>query len=237
MNKDKTECTFPDVYAKLSKLYNFASLVDQNTFAALKMMYDRAASACELDLNSEGFKALYDYPEDFKFDLVIFDATVGQCLYPLIDRFGTPPVVAVTPFLLPSNLASAFGNHLHPSYIPFMAGDFSTDMTIWEKIVNYVFTYGDLLYNEYVVIPAHFQIAQKRFKGRIRDFFEVRKNFSILLSNIDPVLDYPISLASNIIPVGGLHVKPAKALPDVRSALLLQQQQLLDNFTSPICRT
>lgn len=204
------------MYAKLSEIYNFASLVDQSTFASLKMMYDRAASACELDLNSQGFKILYDYPEDFKFDLIIFDVTVGQCLYPLVDRFGTPPVVAVTPFLLPSNLASAFGNHLQPSYIPFMAGDLTTDMTIWEKVVNYVLTYGDLLYNEYVVIPEHFKIAQKRFNGRIRDFLEMRRSFSMLLSNTDPVLDYPMSLAPNIIPVGGLHVKPAKALPMVR---------------------
>lgn len=204
-----------DVYRRLSNMYALSNLVNQSAFSALKTIYDRAASACEMDITSSAFASLYNYPEDFKFDLIIFDVTGGQCLYALIDRFGTPPVVAVTPFLLPSSLASIFGSHLQPSYIPFYSGEFTTDMNVWEKMMNYILTYTDTLYNHYVVVPTHFAIAQKHLGDSVKDFHEIRKNFSVLLSNTDPVLDYPMSLPPNIIPVGGLHIKAAKVLPKV----------------------
>lgn len=170
---------------------------------------------CQHDFGTKGLRTLLNYPKDFKFDLIIFDVTLGQCLYPLIERFNNPPVIGTTPFLLPSFLSHAFGNPLQSAYSPFNASPFSDRMSFKERLLNFIYTYGEVLYRKYIAIPDETKLARQYFGENIRSFEEVERNISLLLSNYDPILLYPIDLPPNIIPCGGIQIKPPKPLPKV----------------------
>lgn len=55
-------------------------------------------------------------------------------------------------------------------------------------------------------------MARKYFREKIRDFEEVERNMSLLICNYDPTLSFPLALAPNIVPAGGLHIEPVKPL-------------------------
>lgn len=192
------------------------ALLSQTPISNVPDMYNWALYVCEHDITTKGLANLLNYPTDFKFDLIVFDVTLGQCLYPLVERFGDPPVVAVTPFLLPPVLSKSFGSHLYTSYMPFYNSQFTNPMSFKERILNFIYVYYEQIYRNYVFMPKANAIAKRGFGENIRFLEETERKMGLLLCNIDSILDYPIALPPNIIPVGGLQVKPPRKLPAVR---------------------
>ncbi|KAF5282556.1 hypothetical protein FQA39_LY04963 [Lamprigera yunnana] len=206
--------TFPGSYLR--------KFVNTNAFNNLKAQYEFSQAWCKNDFTTQGLQTLVNYPKYFKFDVLIFDITFEQCLYPLIHRFNNPSVVAVTPFLLPPIFSYVWGNPLQPPYFSHSNMHYSDKMTFKERLFNFAITYYELLYRKYLALPYEMDLAKKYFGEDIPSFEDVERNMSILLSNSDPNLEYPVDLPPNIIPVGGLHVQPAKPLPQ-------DLQQLVDN--------
>lgn len=89
-------------------------------------------------------------------------------------------------------------------------------MSFEQRLWNFVYVYYEIYYKEFVSTPRLYKLAQERFGQSIRCFGDVEREIHLLLSNIDPVLDYPIALPPNIIPVGGLHVQLANKIDKVR---------------------
>ncbi|KAK5648756.1 hypothetical protein RI129_003648 [Pyrocoelia pectoralis] len=199
------------------KTYEFFSIdsVQPNKFLDIKTVYDLSLFSCEHDLDTQGFKTLMNYPKDFTFDLIIMDITIQQCLYTLIERFKNPPVVAVTPFLLPPVLSHLFGNPLQAAYMPYYNTLHIDRMSFLQRITNFLLIHSEILYRKYIVIPAESKLAKKHFGKNIQSFDEIERNMSILISNYDPILCFPLALPPNIIPAGGLHIDSVKSLPNV----------------------
>lgn len=193
---------------------NFQDVADINSFESIKTMYDWCAAISEYGFTTQGFKTIMNYPDDFKFDVVIMDITIGQAFYPIINKFNNPPVVGITAFLLPPYLSSAMGNHLYPAFYPHYNLKYTNKMNFLQRLNNFLVTYWEIYYRNTVYMPTEQKIAMKAL-GNIKPLTEVERNISLLLSNTDPVLDYPVPLPPNIIPVGGMHIKPAKPLPKV----------------------
>lgn len=85
---------------------------------------------------TNGFKQLLDYPDDFHFDLVLYDYTVGPCSLPFLHKFKYPPLISVTAYSNPAyTVQVAGGNHAY-SYVPHNAFLFRSDMTLWQRIYN-----------------------------------------------------------------------------------------------------
>ncbi|KAF5282560.1 hypothetical protein FQA39_LY04967 [Lamprigera yunnana] len=191
-----------------------------NPVLAVKLFYDFSKVTCEYDFNTTGLKMLVNYPKDFKFDLVVFDVTSQYCLYPLIKRFQNPPVVAVTPFLLPPIISYIFGNPLKPAYFPYFVTQYSDRMNFQERFLNFVYVYSENLYRKYIALPSEMALAKKYFGEDIPSFEEVERNISMLLCNTDSNFEYPLDLPPNIISVGGLHLQPPKPLPEDLKAIV-----------------
>ena len=75
-------------------------------------------SACSAAVDSERYKQLLSYPDDYKFDLVIYDFTMSQCLLGLIHKFNFPPMVSVTPYLFSSRSSHLSGSPVYPAFFP-----------------------------------------------------------------------------------------------------------------------
>ncbi|KAF5282555.1 hypothetical protein FQA39_LY04962 [Lamprigera yunnana] len=193
--------------------FSINNLEDIGVFASIKVLYGFSEYWCVHDFATDGLRTLMNYPKDFKFDLIIYDITLQQCLYPLIHRFNNPPVVAVTPFLLPPVLSHALGNPLQPSYFPYYATRYSDKMNFRERLYNFLYVYYELFYRKFISTPIETKLAKEYFGENIPPFEEVERNISILLCNTDPNLEYPLDLPPNVIPVGGLQIQPPKPLP------------------------
>lgn len=88
-------------------------------------------------LKSDAFHALNSYPDDFKFDLVIYDLTAGPCFLPFLHKFKYPPMIAVTAFTNPSFITSFMGGNHYYSYVPHTFLPFSQNMTFWQRVQNF----------------------------------------------------------------------------------------------------
>lgn len=203
------------VYEALDSGLDFKTIVHLNTFQGIPAMYDWAHMFCFDDFKSKGLNFLMDYPKDFKFDLVIFDMTLGQCLYPIIDRFNKPPVVGITPFLMPPYLINAMGGHAYPSYYPHYSNRYTNKMSFFERLHSFLLTYFEFAYRNVIYERKQFEAMKKYFGDDVRSMLDVERDVRLLLANTDPILDYPLPLPPNIIPVGGMHIKPTKPLPEV----------------------
>nr|XP_022906519.1 UDP-glucuronosyltransferase 1-9-like [Onthophagus taurus] len=164
---------------------------------------------CELDLSSDVPKKLNDYPQNH-FDLIVFDLGGGQCLYPLIDYFKSAKTIAVSPFGTPPSIGDTMGYHV-PSYVPNYSVQYGSNMDFKTKIYNFFLqTYEFTLKHYY--LSKMLKKSQEVYGKNIRNFYEVELDFDILLTNNDPILDYPQPFPPNIIPVGGLQTKRSKMI-------------------------
>lgn len=174
--------------------------------------------ACNHTLQTQGFKTLMNYPKDFRFDIILFDMSIGECLLPLIQKFNYPPAVGLSAYLLPAYLSYDFGNDLHPSYVPTYYTPYSSDMTFVQRLENFVLIYTNIFIRDFITHWSQNRMMLKAFGDDMDSVSNLRNHVSLLLSNLDPVINHPEGLTPNIIPVGGLHIRPKK-LPKVSMLL------------------
>lgn len=94
---------------------------------------------------SKGFKALMEYPDGFKFDLVIHDYTMGPFMLGFLEKFNNPPLVSISAFINPPSTQDSIGHHYHPSYIPHYATLYDVNMNFKERVDNFIVNAFDLL--------------------------------------------------------------------------------------------
>jgi hypothetical protein len=74
-------------------------MAKETSLQALWSFYAFGEFSCKaVEQSVVGLNTLLNYPDDFKFDLVLYDYTVGPCLLGLIKKFNYPTVVGVSAF-------------------------------------------------------------------------------------------------------------------------------------------
>ncbi|XP_049820085.1 UDP-glucuronosyltransferase 2B31-like [Aethina tumida] len=170
---------------------------------------------CDLAYKSENLDSILRNKDKYKFDLIVTDITILPCGVAPLHAFPDIPIVGVTTFLLPPDYSHIFGNNLQPAYIPQYFTDLTDDMSFMERVYNFLATYGTE-FGYYYYWDEFEEAAKKKYGSHLAPYMKNIDRISLLLSNTNPLLDYPQPLPPNIIPVGGLHVKPAKKLPQVK---------------------
>lgn len=132
-------------YIHLEKVYetiygNDSSLIldmaDQKSVEAIYGVYEWCEVNCDGILKSKGLEVIINYPDDFKFDAVIYDFTCGPCLLPLLHKFKYPPLISVTAFANPPYSFHIIGGNKYPAYVPHFSTDFSQYMSYFERLFN-----------------------------------------------------------------------------------------------------
>lgn len=103
-------------------------MLSSSVLSNMLVFYDYCVISCDFALHSEGLQKLLNYPEDFKFDAILFDLTNSPCLLPLMKRFHYPLSIAITAFLLPHYLSQQFGNDIYPAYLPSYLVDYPSEI-------------------------------------------------------------------------------------------------------------
>lgn len=96
---------------------------------------------CDGLLASEGLETILNYPNDFKFDVVVHDNTCGYCLLPLIEKFNFPPLIAISAFSNPPYSIFTVGGQKYPAYIPHYLMNYPLVMSFTQRVYN-LFIYG-----------------------------------------------------------------------------------------------
>ncbi|KAJ8982534.1 hypothetical protein NQ317_018575 [Molorchus minor] len=181
---------------------------------SIKAFMDFQFISCNHSYHTNGFRTLWNYPDDFKFDLIITDMTLGPCLYPFIQKFGYPPTIGVTAYLLPSSVSDIFGNGVQPSFLPLFHVEFTENMDFSQRVTNFIYTHLETVLRQWYELAATEKLARRLLGTEVDDFGDIQRHISLVLANLDPTVHYARPLTPNIIPVGGLHVKDARKLPD-----------------------
>lgn len=176
---------------------------------------------CDFVYKSEDLDSILRDKDRYNFDLIITDITIFPCGVAPLHAFPDIPVVGVTPFLLPPEFSHLFGNNLQPAYIPQYFSGLVDDMSFMERVNNFVATYVAEL-GFYYYWNEFERAAVKKYGSKHAPYMKYVDRISLLLSNTNPLLDYPQPLPPNIIPVGGLQAKPVQKLSEVKKFLIFK---------------
>lgn len=81
---------------------------------------------------------LLNYPDNFKFDLIVYDYTCGPCFLFLLEKFNYPTMVAATAFSNPPYTLDLVGGHHYYAYFPYYDLYYDSEMTFFQRIHNFV---------------------------------------------------------------------------------------------------
>lgn len=199
----------------MSKNYKFED-VENSYFQKITEGFEWMLYVLDHDFKTNGFKQLMNLVNKKQiFDLIIMDTTCGQYIYPIFENIGNPPIIGTSPFGVQPYHIYHTGYDLHPAYIPLNTLPFTNNMSFWQRAQNYFYTSFYLLYRQYIYMPKVWEKTVKYFGNNIKPYQEIEGQFSLLLANNDPILDYPESLPPGVVLVGGLHTVRSTTIPEV----------------------
>ncbi|XP_055692931.1 UDP-glycosyltransferase UGT5-like [Lutzomyia longipalpis] len=150
---------------------------------------------------SSGYQRLQEYPDDFKFDLVIFEYIEQSFLMSFVEKFGNAPVIGASSVAMPlSSNTYVPGNLISPSFMKInLIRNSPSVLTFWGRLLNYTIIFVFEVLKHYCTVP---NLSS-----------ELEKQFKLILINKHPASDEIVPLWPHVIPVGGLHIQPPKDLP------------------------
>lgn len=129
------EAAYDTLYSESSGV-SILEMAEQRSIPAVLGIYRWCDMCCDGILKSKGLDVILNYPNDFKFDAVIYDFTCPPCLLPLLHKFNYPPLIAVTAFNNPPYTNQVIGGHKYPAYVPHYLLHYPQLMTFPQRFFN-----------------------------------------------------------------------------------------------------
>lgn len=208
------ENVYSQIYSGEEPL-NLMDLTSENLFQSVSTFNAYGERSCEGSLNSKGFQQLINYPNDFKFDLVIFDFSCGPCLLGFLYKFNYPTLIAVAPFHNPPFSHALIGGHKQTAYVPHFNLLFGNQMNIWQRATNIFVNAYDDFYRKYIHLPRVDEQLKKAFGPKVPVVRELEKMTALMMVNTHPSIDLLEPFPPNVIQVAGLQIAKEKPLPEV----------------------
>lgn len=162
-------------------------------------------------ITSRGLQEIMNFPEDFHFDLIVFDYLSPLTLLVLADRFPHASLIGASPYpaIDYTNVvtkAPAFSSWVPNIYIDAVDG-------FWSRTNSFLTYLGNDFVLRYINIPVAQREVNRHFKTH-RSIEDLYFSLKIQLVNYHPVLDFVQPIMPGVIPVGGLQVTNKKPLPE-----------------------
>ncbi|KAG4075278.1 hypothetical protein HA402_003069 [Bradysia odoriphaga] len=226
LSPDKDESSTNLHYIHMDRVYDSIydndqgeelNFVDMGSQSALDQMAEYSKYTmlmCEGHVASSGWKQLENYPKDFKFDLIIYDYITGGCLIAFANKFKNVPIIGATAFNDNFRSNSLAGHAVVPALSAYSFVD-SDPKTFLGRTFNFLLHMADRISVDCYIIPK--VTAVIRESSSFKDsptMLELGAKSLIFFTNYDPSVDGIQQLPPNVIPVGGLQIKPANRLPE-----------------------
>ena len=146
-------------------------------------------------------------------DLFIVDAFGNEYVYPVIDLIGVPYVTHLSASPIPM-LLTALGGPGEYASVPATFTDFTDNMSFFQRMQNFLLCQVFQLIRDLYWVPLMDGIVKEEFP-QAKSINEVLSSVSLAIANSHPTTTFPRSLPPTVIPIGALHTRPARELPQV----------------------
>lgn len=137
LNYILAEKVYETIYNATSSV-NIMEHINMDFITAIISFYGYGNTSCTGFYVSQGFLTLLNYPDDFKFDLILVDYIFEPCLLGFVHKFKYPPTIAVNPFSVPNYIYEFIGGHTQPSYVSHVNVEYDADMTFFQRVHNFL---------------------------------------------------------------------------------------------------
>ncbi|XP_016953639.1 UDP-glycosyltransferase UGT5 [Drosophila biarmipes] len=151
-----------------------------------------------------------------KYDLLLAEQFFNEGAL-ILGHLYQIPIITISTFGYANYLSQLFGIMSPWSYVPHAYMPYTDRMSLWERIGNVAISGAEDLVREFSYYPGQDAVLKKHFSkllDRVPTIKELERNISAILLNTYMPLASARPLAYNMIPVGGLHIQPPKALPE-----------------------
>ncbi|XP_053692512.1 UDP-glucosyltransferase 2-like [Sabethes cyaneus] len=192
----------------------FMADAEQNDpIAMISEMKFFTVAFCEHSFRSAGFAQLKAYPDTFPVDVILSDYLFGSCLSAYAQhKFGRPPYVALTAYSAQVTTLTMTGAFSFPSLTPHHMYDVSPPLSFKQRFLNFIFYIYEEISKFSQVLPAQNLILKRLFPD-IPNLSELERDARLVLLNSHPAAQVSEPMMPSVIPVGGMHIRPAKPLP------------------------
>lgn len=201
---DLTEFFNVDFYTPRSYLTHFYEMFELAKWGKI---------ACETAINSSVIDEILDLHSKDPFDLVITEFFDTDCMLGVIYKMNLPFIGLSSCALMPW-FNDRIGTPDTPSFIPSEFIGATEQMTWWERFTSFTVTKLAKLVYRYNVEWSDNVLIERKFGPGIPDVHEIAKNTSLMFINTHFSLHGPRPIATNLIEIGGIHIKPEKPLPN-----------------------
>lgn len=121
-------------------------MAGQTVLQSIFTFYDFGNFICGGIANSKGLNVIRNYPNDFKFDLVLNDYSCGACLLGLLPKFNYPPMIGISAFSTPPFTKDIVGgDKMGLTELPYYTLNYDIDMDIVQRLHNGFISFFDSL--------------------------------------------------------------------------------------------
>jgi glucuronosyltransferase len=188
--------------------FEFAKL---NPLLSMGFIFSMGAETVEAFMTNEDVKKLLNSNE--KFDAVIVELCAIDALLGLGQHFDCP-VIAVNTFDGVYWNDVYTGNQSPYSYVPMVFTGLPDKMTFSQRLSNTIYSSIEKLVFTFYHLRQQRKLYEKHFPLATRSFDEIHKSVSVLFMNSHVSSSSARPLLPNMIGINGIHVQPAKKLPE-----------------------
>ncbi|XP_052131801.1 UDP-glycosyltransferase UGT5-like [Frankliniella occidentalis] len=202
LNTTVIETAFKLSHPEFMKRWSAATVVQQ-----ISLMQEMVEKECIRDLGSPTMQRLLDPAVERTFDLVIIDYYT-DCMLGFAHRFNYPGMLAVSPFPISPWIDDLMYNPQVPSILAHTMQPFPHPMNLWQRAWT-LFLHAHSKLMVWWWRPVQDGLIKRFFGEDAPSVEQLRQHVHVALVNENPVLEAARPLPPSLIPVGGMHVKPA----------------------------
>lgn len=194
----------------LGSNFDIFEMKDKGTTNDLGKIFSLAYASCEMSLDHPHVVGLLKE----KFDLAFVQPYMNECVLAFLYRLQLP-FVLFTPVTIHSMLVDRIGGHFPPAITPNIMLSYPEEMTLLQRMTNFGVNTIMELYWEFVYTRNVASIYRKKLGQDVPSVNELMSKTSLVLSNGHFSLTGPKPYFPDVVDVGGIHSRPAKAIPKV----------------------
>lgn len=149
------------------------------------------------------------------FDLVITELLASRCDAYVASYLGVPHVTIMSSQML-TWYQDSFDSPSNPSYMSTLHSPYHRPETFVQRLLGVIDYITINVYARYVDATAT-EMGRQRFGRHLPDAETLLRNVSMVFLNTHSEFDLHKPMATNFKEIGGIHLKPLKPLPMVRS--------------------
>ncbi|XP_049941703.1 UDP-glucosyltransferase 2-like [Schistocerca serialis cubense] len=192
---------------------NFLVFEKIPTILQLMFLFYMSVGQCRKIMEDAAVQTLLQ-SQDRKFDLIIFETFVQDCLLGFAHKFKVP-VVAASPIAGGSSwINDMIGNPYPLAYVPETALPYTGNMNLFQRANNVLTASVYRFCRRFFYLPSMDEIAREHFKDpAIPALADLERNTSLVLSISHFSFHHVKPMLPNMVEVAGMHIKPSKKLP------------------------